>query len=102
MTARSCCYPFLVLLMLLAACGTSAPKILVQVSPPQASVYVNGKKMGQSREGLYAMDFSNSERVYVQVTAPRFTPLIKWYTRQDIDDMLAINHRIILDLRERR
>jgi hypothetical protein len=100
-TLRFLACPTAATLLLLAACGSSSYVRVVSVNPPDASVYINGERVGQGSSRPYTFDFTDCERIYVQATHPDYNPEIEWYDRARIEQMIAANLPVALTLRPR-
>lgn len=85
----------------LAACGSSAYVRVVSVNPPDASVYINGERVGQGSSRPYTFDFGSCDRIYVQATHPDYNPELEWYDRARIEQMIDANLPVTLTLRPR-
>lgn len=87
--------------MLLAACGGAGYVRVVSVNPPDATVYVNGEKIGQGSARPWTFDFSSVERIYVQATHPEYLPETEVFTVADIQQRIDSNLDVKLTLRSR-
>ena len=87
--------------LFLAACGSSGYSRLVSVNPAEASVYINGERIGQGSTRPYTFDFSKSERIYVQATHPDYQPEFEWFDLQKVQDMIRTGTEVKLTLRSR-
>jgi hypothetical protein len=87
--------------LLLASCGSSGYSRLVSVNPADASVYVNGERIGQGSSRPFTFDFSQCERIYVQATHPDYQPEFEWFTLEKIQQMIQTNTEVKLTLRSR-
>lgn len=87
--------------VLLAACSGASYVRVVSVNPPDASVYVNGEKIGQGSARPWTFDFSNVERIYVQATHPDYLPEMEVFTVTDIQQRIDSNLDVKLTLRPR-
>jgi hypothetical protein len=85
----------------LAACGSSGYTRVMSVNPPDASVFLNGERVGQGSSRPYTFDFSQNERIYVQATHPDYQPEIEWFDAARIEQMIASNLDIKITLRAR-
>ncbi|MBZ0153933.1 MAG: PEGA domain-containing protein [Planctomycetes bacterium] len=74
---------------MLAACAGSSYSRLVSVNPPDASVYINGVKVGKGDKRPQTFDFSQVGRIYVQATHPDYQPETEWFTLEKIEQMIA-------------
>ncbi len=88
-------------LLALAACGSSGYVRVVSVNPPDASVYINGERVGQGSSRPYTFDFGDTERICVQATHQDYNPEIEWFDRARLDQMIAANLPIAITLRPR-
>ena len=89
------------LLCLAAGCSSSTYMHTLAVSPPDASVYVNGVRVGQGSSRPVEFDFANSPRVCVQATHPDYQPEMEWFTLQKLKHMMSTNTPVTLTLRPR-
>jgi hypothetical protein len=89
----SCC--------LAAACGSPSYVRVVSINPPDASVYINGERVGQGDSRPRTFDFTNVGRIYVQASHPDYQPEMEWFTRQKIEQMIATNTDVKITLRPR-
>ncbi len=85
----------------LAACGSSGYVRVLSVNPPDASVYVNGERIGQGSSRPYTFDFGQNKRIYIQATHPDYQPEIEWFTVEKVQQMIATNTDVKLTLRPR-
>lgn len=85
----------------LAACGGARYVRTVSVNPPDATVYVNGEKIGQGSSRPYTFDFSGTERIWVQATHPDYLPEMEVFTVTDIQQRVDSNLDVKLTLRPR-
>lgn len=92
--------PFLFLLVATTACSSTPVRVL-SVNPPDASVYVNGQRIGQGSSRPQAFDFSQYSRIYIQATHPDYLPEIEWFTPEKIEQMISLNTDVKLTLRPR-
>lgn len=68
-----------------AGCGSSAYRLVIQVSPPEASVFVNGKRLATGTSRLvHDFSFDSYGRAFVQVTAPNYEPSLDVLTEEDV------------------
>ncbi len=91
----------LVSLLAATACSGSGYTRVLSVNPPDASVFINGDKVGQGSSRPYTFDFTNNERIYVQATHPDYQPEIEWFDRARIEQMIAANLDVKITLRPR-
>lgn len=85
----------------LAACGGAGYVRVVSVNPPDATVYINGERVGQGSARPFTFDFTNCERIYVQATHPEYQPECEVFDRTRLEQMIASNLDIKLTLRQR-
>lgn len=85
----------------LAACGSSSYVRVLSVNPPDASVYINGERVGQGSSRPQRFDFTSHSRIYVQATHPDYVPEIEWFTVEKIEQMISTNTDVKLTLRPR-
>jgi hypothetical protein len=92
-------------LLLLPACGSSNYQMFVSVSPPEATVFINGEKVGHGDKHLYDLSFNDCGRIVIQATAPRFQPneyKLYMFSREQLDAMRGKNvDEIHITLRDR-
>lgn len=86
----------------LPACfgGSNYVRVLT-VNPPDASVYINGVKVGQGSARPQTFSFAECSRIYVQATHPDYQPETEWFTAEKLDNMVATNTDVKLTLRPR-
>lgn len=89
-------------LLLLPACSSSSYKMVISVNPPEASVFVNGVRMGQGGRRPHDLAFDKQERVYVQATAPGYEPHFEWFEPDKVEDMIDRKLDLAITLRQRR
>jgi len=87
--------------VVLAACGGAGYVRTVSVNPPDATVYVNGEKIGQGSSRPYTFDFSNVDRIWVQATHPDYQPEMEVFTLADIQQRIDSNLDVKPTLRPR-
>lgn len=85
----------------LTACGGAGYVRTVSVNPPDATVYVNGEKIGQGSSRPFTFDFSSTERIWVQATHPDYQPEVEVFTVADIQQRVDSNLDVKLTLRPR-
>lgn len=85
----------------LTACGGASYVRVLSVNPPDASVYINGERVGQGSSRPYTFDFSTVDRIYVQATHTDYQPEIEWFDRARIEQMIASNLDVKITLRPR-
>jgi len=61
----------------LAACGSTSNSIIVSVNPPEASLYIDGKKVGEGDKRERTFSFANAKRHYIQAVHPDFIPKLE-------------------------
>lgn len=84
-----------------AGCGGASYVRIITVNPPEASLYINGTKVGQGNSRPYAFDFSTCERIFVQATHPDFQPATEEFDRAKIEALIAANIDVKISLRAR-
>lgn len=94
--------PLLTIALMLPSCSSSSHKLVLNVDPPQASVYINGERVGQGGKRPYDLSFGSQERVYVQATAPNYEPFFDWLTEEKVIDLLDRDLEFPVYLRQRR
>jgi hypothetical protein len=87
---------------LLPACGSTSYRTVVQVNPADASLYINGKRVGTGDQRPYLLSFEEYDRVYVQATKRGFVPETQVYTADGIADILDTTGILKITLSERR
>ena len=92
---------FLLSLLALGACNSSSFVRVVSVNPPEASVYINGEKVGSGNSRPQKFDFRGKERIYVQATHPDYQPETEWFTLEKMEHMVDSNTPVRLTLRAR-
>lgn len=85
----------------LCACGGASYVRVLSVNPPDASVYINGERVGQGSSRPYTFDFRETPRIYVQATHPDYQPEIEWFDVPRMEQMIAANLDIKITLRPR-
>lgn len=75
-------------LLCLPACGTTTYNLPMQVDPPTASVYINGKRVGQGDRFVYEVDFSGGERICIQAAAKGYEPRMLLLTQKQLKDQI--------------
>ena len=93
--------PLVLSALFLASCGSSGYSRLVSVNPADASVYINGERIGQGSSRPFTFDFSKSERIYVQATHPDYQPEFEWFDLEKIKNMIQTGTDVKLTLRSR-
>jgi hypothetical protein len=88
-------------LLALPACGGANYTRVVQVNPPDASLFINGEYVGKGSPRPYTFDFGNVETIYVQAAHPEYVPELEKFDRARIEQMIASNLDIRLTLRSR-
>ncbi len=85
----------------LTACSSSSFVRVVSVNPPDASVYINGERVGQGSSRPQTFDFSQCDEIFVQATHPDYQPELERFTLQKMKNMMATNTEVRLTLRPR-
>ena len=88
-------------MLALAACGSSSYVRVVSVNPPDATVYINGERVGQGSARPCTFDFSKRARIYVQATHPDYQPAEEVFDQARIQQMIASDLPVKLTLRPR-
>ena len=88
-------------LVALTACGSSGYSRVVSVNPADASVYINGERVGQGSSRPYVFDFSECDRICVQATHPDYNPETEWYDQARLQEMVNANLPVAITLRAR-
>jgi hypothetical protein len=86
----------------LAGCSSSTYMHMLSVNPPDASVYVNGIRVGQGNSRPVEFDFTECPRISVQATHPDYQPEMEWFTLQKLKHMMGNNTPVTLTLRPRQ
>jgi hypothetical protein len=73
----------------------------VSVNPADASVYINGDRIGQGSPRPYSFDFRDCSRIYVQAVHPDYMPEFEWFTLEKIQEMIRTGTEVRLQLRPR-
>ncbi|MFY9344189.1 MAG: serine/threonine-protein kinase [Planctomycetota bacterium] len=73
----------------------------LSVNPPDATVYLNGERIGPGNARPVRFDFSEHARVYVQCLHPDYLPTIEWFTPERADQMRAMALPVQFTLRPR-
>jgi hypothetical protein len=89
-------------LALLTACAGSSYRTVVRVDPPDASLFINGKRVGTGDPRPYDLPFGEYERVFIQATKRGFEPQTLVYTAKDVEDILDTTEVVKITLPERR
>lgn len=89
-------------MLCLGACSSSSYMHMLSVNPPDASVYVNGVRVGQGNSRPVEFDFAGGPRISVQATHPDYVPELEWFTLQKLKHMMASNTPVTLTLRLRQ
>jgi len=85
----------------LAACGGAGYVRVVSVNPSDASVYINGERVGPGSSRPQTFNFTDTPRIYVQATHPDYQPEIEWFDVARMEQMIAANLDIKITLRPR-
>jgi hypothetical protein len=89
-------------LMTLPACGSAGYLTVMQVDPPSAALYINGKRVGTGDKRPYTLSFGQYDRVFIQATQRGFVPANLVYTEQQVADILATTEVLKITLPESR
>jgi hypothetical protein len=93
--------PLLPLTLLFAAACSANYTRVVRANPAEATVFINGEKVGTGASRPHKFDFSSCERIFVQATHPDYLPMTEEFTEAKILDMIASNIDVTLPLRSR-
>ena len=85
----------------LTACGSSTYTRAISVTPPEATVYINGREWGGGNRRPYDFDFSKHSRTFIQATCKDYEPKIEEFDEKKIRGMIATNSDVIITLRAR-
>jgi hypothetical protein len=85
-----------------AACSSSSYERVVSVNPPDASLYINGEKVGKGDARPRDFDFAEVDRVCIQAVHPDYLPHIEWKTQKELGDLVRNNIPLKITLTERR
>ena len=96
-TLRSAAATALVALSV-SACGSGGYVRAVSVSPPEATVYINGQKWGGGNRRPYEFNFSQQSRVFIQATCKDYLPKTEEFDEKKIRDMISTNTDVIISL----
>ncbi len=88
-------------LLALCACNSTSFVRVVSVNPPDASVYINGVRVGAGDSRPQKFDFGNNKRVYVQATHPDYQPELEWFDLEKMEHMVDTDTNVKLTLRAR-
>jgi uncharacterized protein YcfL len=94
-------FAFVLPLLALCACSSSSFVRVVSVNPPDASVYINGQRVGAGNSRPQTFDFKRNQRIYVQATHPDYQPEIEWFDRDKLEQMVDSNTEVKITLRPR-
>ncbi|MFY9344868.1 MAG: hypothetical protein WAT39_20410 [Planctomycetota bacterium] len=75
----------LVPLFALPACGGAGYRRFIKVSPAEATLYMNGERVGSGDNRPYVFDFSQCDRIFVQATHPEYTPVTEEFDREKVE-----------------
>jgi hypothetical protein len=94
------------LLVLLAvscagACSSSTYQRVVSVNPPDATLYINGVKVGKGDRRPREFDFATVGRVCVQAVHPEYKPEVEWLTEADMRNLVDTNTDLKITLSPR-
>ncbi|MFN9275234.1 MAG: hypothetical protein ACK53T_07005 [Planctomycetota bacterium] len=95
--------PVLVLLAALhaAACTSTSYQRVVSVNPPDASLYINGVKVGKGDRRPREFDFAMVGRVCIQAVHPNYKPEVEWLTEADMRNLVDTNTDLKITLSPR-
>jgi hypothetical protein len=89
-------------LAMLTACAGTSYRTVVQVNPADASLYINGKRVGTGDPRPYDLSFDKYDHVYIQATKRGFVPETYIYDSKGVADVLDTTEVIKITLSERR
>lgn len=84
--------------ILLPACGSPRYVRAISVTPPEATVYINGQEWGAGNRRPFEFDFSKHPRMFIQATCKDYLPRTEEFDEKKIRDMIATNSDVIITL----
>jgi hypothetical protein len=91
----------LAVLLALAGCASNRYTPIVKATPPEATVFVNGIKVGQGAPIPHTFDFSQCERIYVQAAHPDYEPFFQEYTELQMQQIVDAGLQVSVHMRAR-
>jgi|LakMenE01Jun11ns_1017448.scaffolds.fasta_scaffold8047005_1 hypothetical protein len=83
------------------ACGAPIYQRVVSVNPPDASLYINGVKVGNGDRRPRDFDFTDVGRVCIQAVHPEFKPKVEWYSEVEMRKLVNTNTDLKMTLSPR-
>ena len=74
----------LTVMLAATACSAAPLEHYIMSDPPDASIYVNGKRVGKGDNLLHQFDFSQSDRVWISAVHPDWRAETKSFTANQI------------------
>jgi hypothetical protein len=93
--------PLALLPLLFAGACSSTYTRVIRANPAEATVFINGEKVGTGASRPHKFDFSSCQRIFVQATHPDYLPMTEEFDEAKIQAMIAANVDVTLPLRSR-
>lgn len=101
MTKRLLKSALLASLLGLTACGSASFSRVVSINPPNASLYINGERVGNGDKRVRRFSFSKEKRIYIQAVHPDFYPELEVYDERRVTDLINANLPLKITMRSR-
>ena len=101
MPSRSLQTAVLVSLLGLTACGSSSYIRVVSINPPDATLYVDGERVGMGDRQPRRFSFGGNQRIFIQAVHPDYEPRLEIYDEARMADLVATNTDLKITLRPR-
>ena len=90
-----------VALLGLAACGATSHTLVVSINPPEASLYINGEKVGNGDKRPRTFSFEKEKRYYLQAVHPDFKPMLEIHDEASLRRLVNANLPLKMTLSSR-
>lgn len=88
-------------MLVATACTSTSVEHFITIDPPDASVYINGVRSGKGDRRIHVLDFSQSERVWIQAVHRDFHPEALPLDRRTLERMVSARTDVTISLGRR-
>ena len=85
----------------LTACGSSGYQRVVSINPPEASLYINGEKVGNGDKRERSFSFATQKRHYIQAVHPDFVPKLEIVDEKTLEGLVKNNLQFKMTMKAR-
>ncbi|MCK5945216.1 MAG: hypothetical protein KAI24_24720 [Planctomycetes bacterium] len=85
----------------LTACGSANYSRVVSINPPEASLYINGEKVGNGDKRERSFSFARHKRHYIQAVHPDFIPKLEIVDEKTLQGLVKNNLQFKMTMKAR-